>query len=96
MTPRVTAALALRFVALLILVWALSDLAKLILLLPGGHSVAHASNPIIAPSFDRTPSSEAVLSILWVASPLVVRFVGGLVLFLLSRPLAKLAAVGLE
>jgi hypothetical protein len=96
MTPRITAAIALRIIALVILIWALFDLTKLLLFFPGSHVAAHAVNPIIAPSFDRTQVISTTHTILLSAFPLVNRFIGGLVLFFLSKPLGKLVACGLE
>jgi hypothetical protein len=97
MTPRSVAALALRIVALLIMVWALSDLSTMAYLFLSSHSAAHTANPIIAPSFDRTQIVSPTHKFLWSTSPLIlIRFVGGLLLFSLSKPLGKLMARDLE
>jgi len=97
MTPRSIATIALRIVALLIMIWALSDLTTLIYLFLSSHSTAHAANPIIAPSFDRTQIVSPIHTFLWSTSPLILmRFVGGLLLLSLSKPLGKLMARGLE
>jgi hypothetical protein len=97
MTPGGTAAIALRVIALPILIWALSDLIRVIFLLLSSHPAPHASNPMIAPSFDRTQVVPPTHTFLLSTFPLVVmRFVSGLMLFFLSKPLGKLVAHGLE
>jgi hypothetical protein len=97
MTPRSAATIALRIVALLIMIWALSDFTTLAYLFLSSHLAAHAANPIIAPSFDRTQVASPINGFLWSMSPLILlRFVGGLLLFPLSKPLGKLVARGLE
>ncbi len=61
------------------------------------HAAVQASNPIIAPSFDRTHGPSSVFTVVRPILPFVViRFVGGLLLFFLSKPLGKLVARGLE
>jgi hypothetical protein len=97
MTPRITATIALRIIGLLLLLWSLSDLATMVLLLLSSHSAGHGFNPIIAPSFDRTHGAPPALAFPWSPFPRVVmRLVGGLVLFFLSKRLGKLVARGLE
>jgi hypothetical protein len=97
MTPRVAATVAVRIIALLILIWALSDSTRVIFLLLSGHPAAHVVNPIIAPSFDRTPIVSPSHGFLRSTFPLVVmRLAGGLLLFFFAKPLGKLVARGLE
>ncbi len=97
MTPRLIATIAVRIIALLIVIWALFDVAKLVFVLPGNHPAVHATNPIIAPSFDRTPKSSPILSFFRLEFPFIaIRFLGGLLLFFVSKPVGKLVAQGLE
>jgi hypothetical protein len=97
MTPRTAAVIGLRIVALLIMIWALSASAIMVFLLLRGHPDAHTANPIIAPSFDRTQIVSPIHPFRWSTFLLVLlRFVGGLVLFFLSKPLGTLVARGLQ
>jgi hypothetical protein len=99
MTPRVAATVAVRIIALLLLIWALSDFAAMVLLRLSSHSVGHGlnPNPIIAPSFDRTHSAPPAFAFLWSMFPIdVIRLAGGLLLFSFAKPLGKLVARGLE
>ena len=91
MTPRAAATIGLRIVALLILIPALFHLGTLVFLMLHGHGVAQPPNPIIAPSFDRSPAGALVRTLPRATIPwLVGRVAGGVVLFLLSKPLVDL------
>ena len=91
MTPRAVAAIGLRLIALWILIEALFAVVMFVLAMLGDGHGPSVSNPIIAPSFDRTHTGmlahmvprRTVLS-------MVMRIVGGGLLWLFSKPIARL------
>jgi len=82
----------LRIIALVILIPAMFRLGTLVFLMLPAHPVAQPPNPIIAPSFDRSPSAKVVRTIRPSTIPwLVTRVAGGVVLFILSKPIVDWA-----
>ena len=93
MIPRTAAIIGLRIIAVAILIPAMFRLGTLVFLMLQGHAVAQPTNPIIAPSFDRSPGTRVVHTIPTSTIPwLVTRVAGGVVLFILSKPLVDLVA----
>jgi hypothetical protein len=91
MIPRSPATIGLRIIALVILMPAMFRLGTLVFLMLQGHTVTQPTNPIIAPSFDRSPGAKVVRTIpsstiAW----LVTRVAGGVALFIFSKPLVDL------
>ena len=97
MTPRAAAVIGLRLVALWILIQALFGLIVFVLVMLNGQPAAHAANPIIAPSFDRTHVTSLTHAFPWSTFlPIVMRIVAGLFLFLFSKPIAALVVHKLD
>jgi uncharacterized membrane protein len=98
MTPRAAAVLGLRLIALWILIQALLGLVVFVALMLSGHpAAAHVTNPIIAPSFDRTQVTSLTHAFPWSTFfPIVMRIIGGMVLLFLSKPIGNLVSRGVE
>jgi hypothetical protein len=97
MTPLAVAVIGLRIVGLWILVQALFSLGAFGFMMLHEHGAAHAANPIIAPSFDRLHEASLTHAPLWLTVPLILmRFIGGLAVLFLSKPVGALVARRVE
>src|SRR5947209_2832469 len=96
-TAKTIATVGLRVVALWIFLGAILDLGSDLLRTGHDHAVVSEANPIIAPSFDRSPHPAARHTVPWpMMGPLALRFGAGLVLLILSKPIGGLLAWRIE
>lgn len=97
MTPRAAAVIGLRLLACWILLQAVFGVGTLVYVMCSGHSPTSVINPIIAPSFDRSHDASVSHALLWSTLPwIIIRFVAGFILLLLSKPIGRLVARGVE